>query len=64
MASRLPPLREGDLLAVLDAGGYGFAFASNFLNKPRPAEVMVDSGQPRLIRQRETYEDLLRLQAC
>ena len=61
---RLPPLREGDLLAVLDAGGYGFAFASNFLNKPRPAEVMVDSGQPRLIRQRETYEDLLRLQAC
>ena len=33
----LPPLREGDLLAVLDVGGYGFAFASNFLNRPRPA---------------------------
>jgi diaminopimelate decarboxylase len=59
---KLPPLREGDLLAVLDAGGYGFAFASNFLNKPRPAEVMVDGGIARLIRHRETYEDMLRLQ--
>jgi diaminopimelate decarboxylase len=58
----LPPLREGDLLAVLDAGGYGFAFASNFLNKPRPAEVMVDGGEARLIRRRETYDDMLRLQ--
>ncbi len=59
---RLPPLREGDLLAVLDAGGYGFAFASNFLNKPRPAEVMVDGGESRLVRRRETYHDMLRLQ--
>jgi len=58
----LPPLREGDLLAVLDAGGYGFAFASNFLNKPRPAEVMMDEGQAVLIRHRETYADMLRLQ--
>jgi diaminopimelate decarboxylase len=58
----LPPLREGDLLAVLDAGGYGFAFASNFLNKPRPAEVMVDKGEARLTRRRETYDDMLRLQ--
>jgi len=58
----LPPLREGDLLAVLDAGGYGFAFASNFLNKPRPAEVMVDGGRDRLTRRRETYDDMLRLQ--
>jgi diaminopimelate decarboxylase len=58
----LPPLREGDLLAVLDAGGYGFAFASNFLNKPRPAEVMVDEGRDWLTRQRETYDDMLRLQ--
>jgi diaminopimelate decarboxylase len=58
----LPPLREGDLLAVLDAGGYGFAFASNFLNKPRPAEVMVDEGHAVLIRHRETYADMLRLQ--
>jgi diaminopimelate decarboxylase len=58
----LPPLREGDLLAVLDAGGYGFAFASNFLNKPRPAEVMIDAGVVRLVRRRETYDDMLRLQ--
>ena len=58
----LPPLREGDLLAVLDAGGYGFAFASNFLNKPRPAEVLVDGGRAILVRHRETYEDMLRLQ--
>jgi diaminopimelate decarboxylase len=59
---RLPPLREGDLLAVLDAGGYGFAFTSNFLNKPRPAEVLVDGGEARLVRRRETYDDMLRLQ--
>ena len=58
----LPPLCEGDLIAVLDAGGYGFAFASNFLNKPRPAEVMVDQGEARLTRRRETYDDMLRLQ--
>jgi diaminopimelate decarboxylase len=58
----LPPLHEGDLLAVLDAGGYGFAFASNFLNKPRPAEVLIDGGQARLVRRRETYDDMLRLQ--
>ena len=58
----LPPLREGDLLAVLDAGGYGFAFASNFLNKPRPAEVLVDQARPSLVRRRETYDDMLRLQ--
>jgi diaminopimelate decarboxylase len=58
----LPPLLEGDLLAVLDAGGYGFAFASNFLNKPRPAEVLVDGGEVRLVRRRETYDDMMRLQ--
>lgn len=58
----LPPLREGDLLAVLDVGGYGFAFASNFLNRPRPAEVIVDKGEARLTRRRETYDDMLRLQ--
>ena len=58
----LPPLHEGDVLAVLDAGGYGFAFSSNFLNKPKPAEVMVDGGEATLIRHRETYEDLVRLQ--
>ena len=58
----LPPLCEGDVLAVLDAGGYGFSFASNFLNKPRPAEVIVDSGTARLTRRRETYDDMLRLQ--
>jgi diaminopimelate decarboxylase len=59
---KLPPLHEGDVLAVLDAGGYGFAFCSNFLNKPKPAEIMVDGGAATLIRRWETYEDLLRLQ--
>ena len=58
----LPPLHEGDILAVLDVGAYGFAFASNFLNRPRPAEVMVDGGEARLVRRRETYDDMLRLQ--
>jgi diaminopimelate decarboxylase len=50
----------GDLLLVRDAGAYGFAMASNYNMRPRAAEVMVEDGKVRLIRRRETFEDLVR----
>lgn len=50
---------EGDLLAILDAGAYSFSMASNYNFRPRAAEVLVEAGRPRLIRRRETFEDLV-----
>ncbi len=50
----------GDLLAVATAGAYCFVSASNYNSRPRPPEVLVDGAQWRLIRARETYEDLVR----
>lgn len=55
----LPPVEEGDLLAVFSAGAYGFAMASNYNTRPRPAEVIVEGDRHRLIRRRETLQDLL-----
>ena len=49
----------GDVLALLDAGAYGMAQASNYNLRPRPAEVLVHAGNARLIRRRETYDDLV-----
>lgn len=49
---------EGDLLAILDAGAYAFSMASNYNFRPRPAEVLLESGVARLIRRRERFEDL------
>ena len=54
----LPTTRPGDLLAILDAGAYGMTQASNYNTRPRPAEVLVDGEQSRLIRRRETHKDL------
>jgi diaminopimelate decarboxylase len=51
-------VREGDLLAVVDAGAYSFSMASNYNFRPRAAEVLLEGGRPRLIRRRETFEDL------
>lgn len=51
-------LREGDVLAILSAGAYGMAMASNYNSRPRAAEVMVDGDQAHLIRRRETIEEL------
>lgn len=49
-------LKTGDLLAVNSAGAYGFAMASNYNSRNRPAEVMVDGAERHLVRQRESYE--------
>lgn len=56
---QLPPLQIGDILAVLDVGAYGYAMSSHFLHRPRPAEVLLENGRHRLIRQREDYNNLL-----
>ena len=58
---RLLPLpKAGELLAVRNAGAYGFSMAMNYNSRPRPAEVMVDGDEVHLIREREVYEDLVR----
>jgi diaminopimelate decarboxylase len=59
---RIPEIREGDVLAFRNAGAYGMVMASNYNSRPRPAEVLVEQGEARLIRRRETLEDLLALQ--
>jgi len=59
-ARELPISDEGDLLAILDAGAYGMALASNYNTRPRPAEVLVDGKSVKVIRRRETLADLLR----
>jgi diaminopimelate decarboxylase len=58
-ARELPPLEAGDLLAVRDAGAYAFVMSSNYNLRPRAAEVLVEGGAARLIRRRETFEDLV-----
>ncbi len=56
----LPEVEVGDLLAVRDAGAYGFSMASNYNMRPRPAEVMVANGEALLVRRRESFDDLVR----
>jgi diaminopimelate decarboxylase len=55
----LPEVLEGDLVAILDAGAYGFSLSSNYNSRPRPAEVLVEGYKSKLIRRRETISDLL-----
>jgi diaminopimelate decarboxylase len=55
----LPPLVRGDLVAVFTAGAYGFAMSSNYNQRPRAAEVLVDGSRVEMIRRRETWDDLL-----
>jgi len=55
----LAEIREGDLLAFHNAGAYGASMSSNYNSRPRPAEVLLLDGEARLIRRRETLDDLL-----
>src|SRR5216110_409818 len=54
----MPELHEGDLLAIMSAGAYGFVMASNYNSRPLPAEALVRGDKFALIRQRQTWEDL------
>lgn len=58
----LPNLNSGDLLCVKSAGAYGFTMSSNYNSRGRAAEVSVQSGKARLIRKRESFEDLIALE--
>jgi diaminopimelate decarboxylase len=58
----LPPVERGDLLSVFSAGAYGFSMSSNYNTRPRPAEVLVEGERARVIRRRESQDDLLRLE--
>jgi diaminopimelate decarboxylase len=56
----LPGVEPGELLAVMSAGAYGFTMSSNYNSRLRPAEVMVDGDRFAVVRERESYEDLIR----
>jgi len=56
----LPVAQVGDYLIIERAGAYGFVMASNYNSKPLPAEVLIQDGQPKLIRARQTLDDITR----
>ncbi|HUN89743.1 MAG TPA: diaminopimelate decarboxylase [Terriglobales bacterium] len=58
----IPQVREGELVAILDAGAYGMSIASNYNTRGRAAEVMVEGKKVKLIRRRETVKDQIRLE--
>jgi diaminopimelate decarboxylase len=59
---KLPAFEPGDLVAVMSAGAYGFSLSSNYNSRPRAAEVLVSGSKYEIIRRRESYEDLIRLE--
>jgi len=59
----MPEVHSGDLLAIWGAGAYGFVESSNYNSRPRAAEVLVEGPKFRLIRRRESREDLVRGEA-
>lgn len=56
----MPEVREGDLLAIMSAGAYGFVMASNYNSRPLPAEVLVRGDRFAIIRKRQSWKDLVR----
>ena len=56
----VPMFRQGDLMAFMSAGAYGFAMSSNYNSRPRVAEVMVKGDRFEVVRERETVEDLIK----
>jgi diaminopimelate decarboxylase len=56
----LPEVESGDLLAVMSAGAYGFVMASNYNSRPRAAELLINGRETHLIRERDSFEDIIR----
>ena len=54
----MPKIKENDILAILNAGAYGFSMSSTYGGKPKPAEVLVNGNKHELIRKRQSFEDL------
>jgi diaminopimelate decarboxylase len=59
---KLKEVKEGDILAIKNAGAYGFSMASNYNSRLRPAEILILNGKAHLIRARETFDDILKHQ--
>ena len=59
-SARWPEPAEGDLLAVMSAGAYGFVMSSNYNSRPRAPEVLIDGADVHVIRERDSFEDLVR----
>ncbi len=59
---KISEIREGDILAILNAGAYGYSMSSNYNSRFRPAEVLILDGKAHLIRKREEMDDLMRNQ--
>jgi len=57
---KLPDVKRGDILAVLVTGAYNYSMAMNYNRLPRPAMVLVNNGESRIIIKRETFEDLMK----
>lgn len=57
---QISKVKEGEYLAVMSAGAYGYAMSSNYNSRPRPPEVLVKDNEYAIIRKRETYDDLIR----
>jgi len=58
----LPPVQRGDLVAIFTAGAYGFTMSSNYNGRPRAPEVLVEGDRFKVVRRRESYEDLTALE--
>ena len=54
----MPEVEEGDVLAILNAGAYGFTMSSNYNSRPFASEVLISDGEAYVVRERETFEDL------
>ncbi|MFN0276004.1 MAG: diaminopimelate decarboxylase [Chitinophagales bacterium] len=61
---KINEIREGDILAIKNAGAYGYAMSNNYNSRMRPPEIFIVDGIPHLIRKRETLDDLLRNQVA
>lgn len=59
---KIPQTQHNDLVVIKDAGAYGFSMSSNYNTRPRVAEVAIQKGSDRLIRKRENFEDMIRLE--
>jgi diaminopimelate decarboxylase len=55
----MPDFQPGDVIALLSAGAYGFVMASNYNTRPLPAEILVDGSTSKVVRKRQTLEDVI-----
>ena len=60
LARELPEVESGELLAVMSAGAYGFVMASNYNSRPRAAELLINGSEVHVIRERDSFEDIIR----